>query len=125
MLKRLKLLNVKNCCRLRKLPEDIGELKSLETLALCGTTIKHLPDSICMLKHLKYLDLGLCALLEKLPEDIGRLECLEQLDIRDTSISHLPQSIFGLQGLVINASSELLQLYDFPSKIKTATYHFW
>ncbi|PWA46963.1 disease resistance protein (TIR-NBS-LRR class) [Artemisia annua] len=79
MLKRLKSLNVKNRCCLGMLLEDIGQLESLETLALCGAMIKHLPDSICMLKHLKYLVL-------KLPEDIDRLECLEQLDIRDTGI---------------------------------------
>ncbi|PWA73410.1 leucine-rich repeat domain, L domain-like protein [Artemisia annua] len=55
MLKRLKSLNVKNCCRLGKLLGDIGQLESLETLALFGAMIKQLPDSICMLKHLKYL----------------------------------------------------------------------
>nr|GFB35710.1 disease resistance protein (TIR-NBS-LRR class) family [Tanacetum cinerariifolium] len=74
-----------------------------------------------MLKHLKFLNLRRCALLEKLPEDLGRLGCLEYLDITDTGISHLPQSIFGLKGLEMAASSELLQLYDFPSEIKTTT----
>ncbi|GKF58202.1 disease resistance TIR-NBS-LRR class family protein, partial [Tanacetum coccineum] len=74
-----------------------------------------------MLKRLKHLHLHFCALLEKLPEDLGRLECLEHLDITDTGISHLPQSIFGLKGLVMAASSELLQLYDFPSDIQTTT----
>ncbi|GKD33054.1 disease resistance TIR-NBS-LRR class family protein [Tanacetum coccineum] len=123
MLKRLKCLHVRNCFRIGKLPEDIGQLESLERLALWGTMIKHLPDSICMLKHLKYLYLDECALLEKLPEDLGQLECLEKLNIADTCISHLPQSIFGLKGLHIIASSELLQLYDFPSEIKTTTRH--
>ncbi|GKD59555.1 disease resistance TIR-NBS-LRR class family protein [Tanacetum coccineum] len=121
MLKRLKWLYVGSCCRLGKLPEDIGQLESLERLTLSATKIKHLPDSICMLKHLKYLNLHRCALLEKLPEDLGRLECLEHLDITDTGISHLPQSIFGLKGLLIAASQELLQLYDFPSEIRTTT----
>ncbi|PWA49150.1 disease resistance protein (TIR-NBS-LRR class) family [Artemisia annua] len=119
MLKRLKSLNVTDCCRLGKLPEDIGQLESLETLALWATMIKHLPDSICMLKHLKFLNLSLCTLLEKLPEDLGRLECLKALDITHTGISHLPQSIFGLKRLLIAAPPELLQLYVFPSEIKT------
>nr|GEX33313.1 Toll/interleukin-1 receptor (TIR) domain-containing protein [Tanacetum cinerariifolium] len=71
MLKRLKWLDVIDCCRLGKLPEDIGQLKSLENLDLTTTTIKHLPDSNYMLKDLKYLILDRCALLEKLPEDLG------------------------------------------------------
>ncbi|GKC13791.1 disease resistance TIR-NBS-LRR class family protein, partial [Tanacetum coccineum] len=106
MLKRLKWLDVANCSCLGKLPEDIGQLESLEALYLSATRIKHLPDSICMLKHLNYLNLRRCALLEKLPEDLGRLECLI---LTDTAISHLPQSIYGLQGLYIDASSELFR----------------
>ncbi|GJY57011.1 Toll/interleukin-1 receptor domain-containing protein [Tanacetum coccineum] len=124
MLKRLKWLYVTECCRLGKLPEDIGQLESLERLDCSGAMIEHLPDSICMLKHLKYLNLHLCAFLEKLPKDLGRLDCLEKLDITHTRISYLPQSIFGLKGLSIVASSELLQLYDFPSEINTTTFHF-
>nr|GEZ57729.1 hypothetical protein [Tanacetum cinerariifolium] len=124
MLKRLKWLYVTECCRLGKLPDDIGQLESLERLDLSAAMIKHLPDSICMLKHLKYLNLHLCAFLEKLPEDLDRLECLEKLDITHTRISRLPQSIFGLKGLSIAASSELLQLYEFPSEINTTTLYF-
>ncbi|GJZ04606.1 disease resistance TIR-NBS-LRR class family protein [Tanacetum coccineum] len=118
MLKRLKSLDVLNCCRLGKLPEDIGQLESLERLALWATEIKRLPDSICMLKHMKYLTLFECALLEKLPEDLGRLECLEHLDITYTSMSSSAKHIW-VKGLLIEAPPKLLQLYDFPSEIKT------
>ncbi|GJT27811.1 disease resistance TIR-NBS-LRR class family protein [Tanacetum coccineum] len=119
MLKHLKSLTVEYGDLLEKLPEDLGRLECLEKLHVRSKKIEYLPDSICMLKHLKYLDLNFCALLEKLPEDLGRLECLEELAITNTGISHLPQSIFGLKGLRIIASSELLQLYEFPSEIKT------
>ncbi|GKF84691.1 disease resistance TIR-NBS-LRR class family protein, partial [Tanacetum coccineum] len=88
------------CCRLGMLPEDIGQLDSLERLDLWGATIKHLPDSICMLKHLKCLIVDRCALFEKLPEDIGLLKCLKELDITDTGISHLPQSNFWIKRFV-------------------------
>jgi Leucine-rich repeat (LRR) protein len=120
MLKHLKWLYVTECCRLGKLDENIGQLEYLERLVLSATTIKHLPDSVCMLKHLKFLVLGFCGHIEKLPEDLGRLECLEHLDITYTSVSRLPQSIFGLKGVLISASPELLKLYDFPSEIETA-----
>ncbi|GKB35055.1 disease resistance TIR-NBS-LRR class family protein, partial [Tanacetum coccineum] len=115
MLKHLKSLEIRYSDLLEKLPEDLGRLECLEMLYVSSKKIEYLPDSICMLKHLKYLNLCRCALLEKLPEDLGRLKCLEYLDLTDTGISHLPQSIFGLEGVWINAPSELLQLYDFPS----------
>ncbi|GJU21809.1 disease resistance TIR-NBS-LRR class family protein [Tanacetum coccineum] len=115
MLKHLKSLTVEYGDLLEKLPEDLGRLECLEKLHVRSKKIKYLPDSICMLKHLKYLDLNFCTLLEKLPEDLGRIECLEELAITNTGISHFPQSIVGLKDLRITASSELLQLYDFPS----------
>ncbi|GKC47534.1 disease resistance TIR-NBS-LRR class family protein, partial [Tanacetum coccineum] len=76
-------------------------------------------------KSCPQLNLSGCALLEKLPEDLGRLGCLKELDILDTGISYLPQSIFGLKGLHVAASLELLKLYEFPSEIKTTTSSTW
>nr|GEX74401.1 disease resistance protein (TIR-NBS-LRR class) family [Tanacetum cinerariifolium] len=125
MLKHLKSLITVGCDVLEKLPNDLGQLDSLEKLYVRSKKIECLPDSICLLKCLKHLHLGRCALLEKLPEDLGRLECLEKLDITDTNISHLPQSIFGLKGLLICASQELLQRYDFPSEMITTTQPLW
>ncbi|GKF91768.1 disease resistance TIR-NBS-LRR class family protein, partial [Tanacetum coccineum] len=66
MLKRLKSLKVNNVtrlgklpkCLLEKLPDDFGQLDSLEKLYVRSKKIKYLPDSICMLKHLKWLDVG-------------------------------------------------------------------
>jgi len=36
-----------------KLPESIGELKSLEILSLSGNNLRELPDSLILLKKLK------------------------------------------------------------------------
>ncbi|XP_023743987.2 disease resistance protein RPV1 [Lactuca sativa] len=100
--------NICGLRRLRKLElkgsfletvKDLDQLESLEELILSSTTIKHLPDSICMLKHLKYLELIDCLLLERLPEDLGRLECLEKLTLQSTTIKHLPDSICMLKHL--------------------------
>ncbi|GKB43128.1 disease resistance TIR-NBS-LRR class family protein [Tanacetum coccineum] len=131
MLKSLKSLTVYDRDLLEKLPEDIGQLECLETLHVTSKKIEYLPDSICMLKRLKWLNVEACRHLGKLPEDIGQLkfleildllECLEELNIVDSGISDLPQSIFGLKGLRIHASPELLQMYIFPSEIKTRTW---
>ncbi|PWA48644.1 disease resistance protein (TIR-NBS-LRR class) [Artemisia annua] len=99
MLKHLKYLSLKSCALLEKLPEDIGQLESLQSLDLSFTRIKHLPDSICMLKHLKSLNVNNCSCLGKLPEDIGQLESLESLDLSFTMIKHLPYNICMLKRL--------------------------
>ncbi|CAI9282564.1 unnamed protein product [Lactuca saligna] len=99
MLKHLKSLELNLCVWLEKLPEDLGQLESLEKLNLSYTKIKHLPDSIYMLKHLKSLELRFCCFFENLPEDLGRLECLEDLTLSSTMISHLPDSICMLKHL--------------------------
>nr|GEV27636.1 disease resistance protein (TIR-NBS-LRR class) family [Tanacetum cinerariifolium] len=124
MLKHLKSLKVDDSDLLEKLPEDLGQLDSLEKLYVRSKKIECLTDSICMLKRLKYLLIHRCALLEKLLEDLGRLECLEELDITDWNKSS-SASIFGLKGLLITACSELLQLYDFPSDITITTKSLW
>ncbi|GJZ34145.1 disease resistance TIR-NBS-LRR class family protein [Tanacetum coccineum] len=110
---RLRSLNLELIPNLERLDlEDCDELVEISAPVGC-------------LKKVAHLYLSGCALLDKLPEDIGRFECLKKLDITRTGISHLPQSIFGLKGLIIAAPPELLQLYDFPSKITTTSHMDW
>ncbi|KAL4580673.1 hypothetical protein LXL04_016874 [Taraxacum kok-saghyz] len=97
-LQHLRSLNLDSCKWLEKLPEDLGHIECLEHLELSGTSIKHLPDSICMLKQLKFLHLSSWELLE-LPKDLGQIECLEDLDLSHTEIKHLPSSICLLKHL--------------------------
>ncbi|GJS20509.1 disease resistance TIR-NBS-LRR class family protein [Tanacetum coccineum] len=115
-------LKILNLCfsRLRSL--DLELFPNLERLDLshCKEVEINAPAG-CLEKVVK-LNLWGCALLEKLPEDLGRLGCLKKLNILETGISYLPESIFGLKGLYIAASSELLQLYDFASEIETTTF---
>ncbi|GJY49255.1 Toll/interleukin-1 receptor domain-containing protein [Tanacetum coccineum] len=106
--------------RLRSL--DLELIPNLESLNLqYSKELVEINAPAGCLKKVVVLKLHSCVLLEKLPEDLGRLGCLKGLNIRDTGISYLPQSIFGLKGLLIAASSELFQLYDFPSEIRTTT----
>ncbi|CAI9270688.1 unnamed protein product [Lactuca saligna] len=86
---------------LKKLPEDLGLLESLEKLNLAYCKIRDVTSSICKLKHLKNLDLHNCDQLERLLEKLGDIKCLEQLDVEGAGISHLPQSISLLNGLKI------------------------
>ncbi|GJW45242.1 disease resistance TIR-NBS-LRR class family protein [Tanacetum coccineum] len=113
----LKILNLYKSS-LRSL--DLELIPNLESLYLqYSKELVEINAPVECLTKVVELNLSGCGLLEKLPEDLGRFGCLKELDILDTGISYLPQSIFGLKGLYIAASSELLQLYDFPSEIKT------
>ncbi|KAL8268484.1 hypothetical protein R6Q59_002282 [Mikania micrantha] len=101
-LKHLKNLILYQCELLEMLPDDVGQLESLEelNLAYCSR-LRDIPSNICKLKLLKDLKLCGCRRLEKLPHDMGNLQCLQILDIRVTCITHLPPSISLLKGLKI------------------------
>ncbi|GKC09468.1 disease resistance TIR-NBS-LRR class family protein [Tanacetum coccineum] len=119
----LKFLNLRKS-RLRSL--DLELIPNLEKLNLnfCDKLVEIIAPVGC-LKKLVELNLIGCVLLHELPEDLGQSGCLKELNITDTCISHLPESIFGLKGLHIMASSEFLQVYDFPSDIRTTTTNWW
>ncbi|GJT90792.1 suppressor of npr1-1, constitutive 1-like protein isoform X1 [Tanacetum coccineum] len=119
----LKFLNLSKS-RLRSLDlELIPNLERLD-LARCHELVD-INAPVGCLKKVVDLNLCGCARLEKLPRDLGQCGCLEELDITHTRISHLPQGVFRLKGLLIHASLELLQLYDFPSEIRTTTESIW
>ncbi|PWA50623.1 disease resistance protein (TIR-NBS-LRR class) family [Artemisia annua] len=100
-LKYLKSFEIKSCCLLEKLPEDIGRLESLEKLILTDCKLlQDIPDSLCKLKYLKSFEIKSCCLLEKLPEDIGRLESLEKLILTDCKLlQDIPDSLCKLKYL--------------------------
>uniref|UniRef100_A0A251TPT3 Putative leucine-rich repeat domain, L domain-like protein n=1 Tax=Helianthus annuus TaxID=4232 RepID=A0A251TPT3_HELAN len=98
-LKHLKYLHLSNCSELEKLPENLGDLESLDTLWVTSTKIRDIPPSICKLKHLKYLNLLQCFELEKLPENLGDLESLDTLNVTSTKIRDVPSSICKLKHL--------------------------
>ncbi|XP_058185046.1 disease resistance protein RPV1-like isoform X3 [Rhododendron vialii] len=116
----LKELNLDGC-HLSYLPEEIGNLISLQTLDLAKNNLSTLPDGICNLTRLKHLCLeennvsnlpsgigrltsleslylgrnSLCAL----PDTIGRLSCLKNLLVGNNKLSHLPSEIGDLDSL--------------------------
>lgn len=96
----LKSLSITNC-KLRKLPEDLGKLASLQILRIYGClSLKMLPPGICELIWLKYFDISQCVNLGCLPERIGGLGRLEKIDMRECSlIQDLPQSTASLWSL--------------------------
>ncbi|KAF7153145.1 hypothetical protein RHSIM_Rhsim01G0099900 [Rhododendron simsii] len=117
----LKELNMDGC-HLSYLPEEIGNLISLQTLNLAKNNLSTLPNGICNLTCLKRLCLegnnvsnlpsgiGRLTSLESLnlsrnnlctlPDTIGKLSCLEKLLVGNNNLSHLPSEIGDLDSLV-------------------------
>ena len=92
-------LYLSGCSKFDKLPEDLGNIVSLKKLHLSGTTIKELPSSIECLIGLTSLHLRDCKKIDKLPKDLGNVVSLEMLDLSGTAITELPLSIEFLIGL--------------------------
>ena len=105
------------------MPENLGNVKSLQDLDLRGTAIKdlplsiecstslppltlkdcknlvRLPSTICGLNSLECLNLCGCSNFDNLPENLGNLKGLKELDLSGTAIREFPSSIEGLTTL--------------------------
>ncbi|XP_058185232.1 disease resistance protein RPV1-like [Rhododendron vialii] len=112
----LKKLNLKDC-QLSYLPNEIGNLISLQTLKLAGNNLSTLPDTIGKLSCLKDLSVDNNK-LSHLPSEIGDLDSLETLDLwGNKGLNALPESIcklVRLQSLNLHACNNLSHL---PSEI--------
>ncbi|KAF7121245.1 hypothetical protein RHSIM_Rhsim13G0019700 [Rhododendron simsii] len=85
-------------CNLSILPNEVGNLISLETLDLCYNKLHTLPDGICNLTRLKKLYLAECD-VSHLPGEIGRLISLERLVLGQNNLLTLPDSFCNLASL--------------------------
>ncbi|MBA0771078.1 hypothetical protein Gotri_019603, partial [Gossypium trilobum] len=93
VLKRLKLLNLKDCKSLWSLPTKIG-MESLEKLILSG-----------------------CSNLKRFPEIDGKMECLLRIYLDGTRIEQLPSSIGNLSSLVLLNLKDCRNLVGLPWSI--------
>jgi Leucine-rich repeat (LRR) protein len=96
----LKSLGIDNCSR-AKLEELLGELTSLEKLAIRQhATLKVLPNNMRHLTKLQSLSLHRCPSLRQLPQWLGELLSLKVLKMDYCyAIMTLPQSIQELTNL--------------------------
>ncbi|KAI8571129.1 hypothetical protein RHMOL_Rhmol01G0094400 [Rhododendron molle] len=93
----LKELNLDGC-HLSYLPEEIGNLISLQTLDLAKNNFSTLPDGICNLTCLRHWNL-VENNVSNLPSGIGRLTLLESLSLSRNSLCTLPDTIGKLSRL--------------------------
>ncbi|KAK8329555.1 hypothetical protein V6Z12_A11G329300 [Gossypium hirsutum] len=92
-LRRLKVLNLKDCKSLKSLPIKIG-MESLKKLILSG-----------------------CSNLKRFPKIDGKMECLLELYLDGSGIKGLPISIGNLSSLVLLNLKDCRNLVDLPGSI--------
>ena len=81
-------------CKLKMLPDSVGDLKHLEYLNVSDNELEEMPETIGRLKNLKILDVNFNKLL-KLPDSIGELTNLEELLFNN--LMELPSTIWNLK----------------------------
>jgi len=100
-LKSLQQINLSFWKSLKSLPKNLGNLKAVQVLNLsfCDS-LASLPDIICNMNSLQELNLKGCISLKKLPENIGNLKQLRKLDLGGCiSLSSLPAGVSRLKNL--------------------------
>ncbi|KAL3740369.1 hypothetical protein ACJRO7_021620 [Eucalyptus globulus] len=98
--KKLEVLILNGCKRLKQIEASIGDMEALLRLELCRcVSLTKLPAEIGKLKELEQLLLRGTRSLSALPDSIGSLENLEILEISESDIRELPNSIGRLRKL--------------------------
>lgn len=85
---------------LTKLPESIGQLTQLRTLALFGNKLTELPDFIGQLTQLSSLHVNEND-IKILPESLKSLTSLNELFLRSNNLLGLPSEVLGLQWIEV------------------------
>ncbi|KAJ9680242.1 hypothetical protein PVL29_019527 [Vitis rotundifolia] len=128
MRKSVEILDLSNCSKFEKFPENGANMKSLWKLDLTNTAIKELPflfkktaikdlpDSMGDLESLPTLDFSKCSKFEKFLVIQGNMRSLKKLLLNNTAIKGLPDSIGYLKSLEILNVSNCSKFENFPKK---------
>ncbi|KAH9725874.1 ADP-ribosyl cyclase/cyclic ADP-ribose hydrolase [Citrus sinensis] len=99
MFKSLTSLKINDCPRLERLPDELGNLKALEELAVEATAIREVPESLGQLSSLNILVLNNNN-FQRIPESIKHLSKLEYLNLsyceRLQTLPELPCNLYDL-----------------------------
>jgi Leucine-rich repeat (LRR) protein len=118
-LRALRSLNLRNCEKIKTIPETISNISTLETLNIHGCrSVTTISETISNLKALKTLSFKSCSSLVGLPESIGSLDALTTLDLSTcTMLMSLPNSIGSLNQLETLTLSGCNSLTELPESI--------
>ncbi|KAL9436805.1 hypothetical protein AB3S75_022783 [Citrus x aurantiifolia] len=92
------------CLNLERFPEILEKMEHLKRIYLGGTAITELPSSFENLPGLEVLFVEDCSKLDKLPDNIGNLKSLRHISAAGSAISQLPSSV---------ADSNVLRVLEF------------
>ncbi|KAL5545575.1 hypothetical protein UlMin_005262 [Ulmus minor] len=95
----LRVLSFKGYLNISQLPDSMGELRHLRYLDLSFTSIRRLPESICLLFNLQTLKLLGCDELIGLPKNMHRLINLRYLCFSGRNLVEMPIQISKLKNL--------------------------
>ncbi|KAL5540442.1 hypothetical protein UlMin_044958 [Ulmus minor] len=95
----LRVLSFKGYRNISQLPDSMGKLRHLRYLDLSFTSIRRLPESICLLFNLQTLKLRDCRDLISLPKDMHCLINLRYLCFSGNSLLDMPIQISKLKNL--------------------------
>lgn len=99
-LESLKVLILSGCLKLKKLSEIKEEMNRLSQVYLEGTGLRELPESIDNFSGVKLINLSNCKYLENLPSSIFKLKSLRTLDLSGCSrLEKLSDDLGLLDGL--------------------------
>lgn len=85
---------------IKSLPENIGQLQTLNILDVSLNALRELPDTIAQLENLQTLDISWNS-LQKLPSNIGHLKNLQSLILSGNDLRRLPDSFQELHALQV------------------------
>ncbi|KAL9437560.1 hypothetical protein AB3S75_023431 [Citrus x aurantiifolia] len=125
--KSLTSLEIIGCRNFKRLPDELGNLKALETLIVDGTAITEVPESLNQLALLFQLKLKNCSKLESISSSIFKLKSLQSIEIFNCStfywFTEIPScNIDGGIGIERLASCKLVlekfsRLWSLPSSL--------
>ena len=117
----LEKLVLERCKNLQELDASIGVLKKLILLNLRQCEKLHcLPDEFEM-ESLVILELSGCLNVKKIPKFVGNMEYLQHLSLKCTAITELPSSVECLVGLTSLTLIACKNLERLPSTIFSLT----
>ncbi|CAL2257913.1 unnamed protein product [Prunus armeniaca] len=116
--KSIEILLLNGCSSFEKLGENLGDMVSLTNLKADRTAIRQIPSSMVKLKKFRVLSLSGCWSLIKdaIPKDLCSLE---HLLLGDNEFRSLPSlaGLSKLEVLCLNACKKLLAIPDLPTNL--------
>ncbi|KAM5584015.1 hypothetical protein ABKV19_003737 [Rosa sericea] len=117
----LERLILEGCTKLSKVHPSINNLKRLRLLNMKNCISLHITSWDICLQSLEIFNLSGCARLKRFPEIVGDMKCLSKIYLDGSAIEELPLSIERLTGLTLLDMAHCKNILRIPSVISSLT----